>query len=159
MEAARSFVAELLTTTVRSGDALGTISDRLRAGAGVAGFGHSLYQNGDPRAAALLEQIHALPPVDLAPDLGSRSGRHALDLINEVAEAMRSRTGVRPNIDFALATMALLNGMRPDAGEAIFAIARTAGWLAHGIEEYGDRPSRFRPNGRYAGPAPEPLSP
>ena len=67
---------------------------------------------------------------------------------------MESRAGARPNIDFALASFTLLNGMRPDAGEAIFAIARTAGWIAHAIEEYSDQPSRFRPNGRYAGSPP-----
>jgi citrate synthase len=43
--------------------------------------------------------------------------------------------------------------MAADAGEAIFAVGRTAGWIAHALEEYGDRPSRFRPSGRYAGPA------
>jgi citrate synthase len=44
--------------------------------------------------------------------------------------------------------------MPVDAGEAIFAIARTAGWIAHSLEEYSDRPSRFRPSGLYAGQKP-----
>jgi citrate synthase len=57
-------------------------------------------------------------------------------------------------VDFAIAALALLTGMPADAGEAIFAIARTAGWIAHALEEYGDRPSRFRPSGRYAGRTP-----
>jgi citrate synthase len=67
---------------------------------------------------------------------------------------MARRSGTAPNVDFAVAALALLHGMTSDAGEAIFAIARTAGWIAHALEEYGDRPSRFRPNGLYAGPAP-----
>jgi citrate synthase len=50
--------------------------------------------------------------------------------------------------------LALLTDMGPDAGEAIFAVARTAGWIAHALEEYDDRPSRFRPSGRYGGPPP-----
>jgi citrate synthase len=57
-------------------------------------------------------------------------------------------------VDFAIAALALLHGMTPDAGEAIFAIARTAGWVAHALEEYGDRPNRFRPSGHYAGRVP-----
>jgi citrate synthase len=44
--------------------------------------------------------------------------------------------------------------MARDAGEAIFAVARTAGWIAHALEEYADTPSRFRPSGRYAGRLP-----
>ena len=44
--------------------------------------------------------------------------------------------------------------MPADAGQTIFAVARTAGWLAHALEEYSDRPSRFRPKGLYAGPQP-----
>jgi citrate synthase len=67
---------------------------------------------------------------------------------------MTQRSGIAPNVDFALAAFALLNGMDADACEAIFAIARTAGWIAHALEEYSDRPSRFRPNGRYAGRLP-----
>jgi citrate synthase len=42
--------------------------------------------------------------------------------------------------------------MPRDAGEAIFAIARTAGWIAHAIEEYSQAPLRFRPVTRYVGP-------
>ena len=40
--------------------------------------------------------------------------------------------------------MAFAGGMAPDAGEAVFAIARCAGWLAHALEEYGEAPLRFR---------------
>jgi citrate synthase len=34
--------------------------------------------------------------------------------------------------------------MTPDAGEAVFAIGRCAGWLAHAMEEYAEAPLRFR---------------
>jgi citrate synthase len=44
--------------------------------------------------------------------------------------------------------------MDADAGETIFAVARTAGWIAHALEEYADEPSRFRPSGRYSGRVP-----
>jgi citrate synthase len=58
----------------------------------------------------------------------------------------------RSNIDFALAALAAAAGLIRGAGEAIFAVARTAGWLAHGIEEY-QRATPIRPRGIYTGPA------
>lgn len=48
--------------------------------------------------------------------------------------------------------------MPATAGETIFAVARTAGWIAHALEEYGERPLRMRPSGNYVGPRPpQPL--
>jgi citrate synthase len=41
-------------------------------------------------------------------------------------------------------------GMPPGAGEAIFAIAGTAGWLAHALEEYA-RATPIRARGVYTG--------
>jgi citrate synthase len=41
--------------------------------------------------------------------------------------------------------------LRPDAGEAVFAFARTAGWIAHALEEYRSPGLRFRAEGIYAG--------
>jgi len=39
-----------------------------------------------------------------------------------------------PNIDFTVATLARVAGMVPGAGEAVFAVARTAGRIAHALE-------------------------
>ncbi len=41
--------------------------------------------------------------------------------------------------------------MIENAGEVIFAVARTVGWLAHAIEEYRYR-LRFRTRAVYTGP-------
>lgn len=135
--AASGLAVEMLGAAVHGGDPLGTVSDRLRTGGGVPGFGHPLYPAGDPRAATLLSLLPARSPV--------------MEAVSAVSQAMRTRAGVAPNIDLALAAFTLLHEMPADAGEAIFAVARTAGWIAHAIEEYADQPSRFRPSGRYAG--------
>ncbi|SDT41632.1 citrate synthase family protein [Actinoplanes derwentensis] len=116
-----------------------TISERLRTGVPVPGFGHSLYPGGDPRATALF---------DLLDDGAAKRDAMRLD------ETMRTRSGTPANIDLALAALALEYRMPAEAGEVIFAVARTAGWLAHALEEYGDRPLRFRPSGTYAGHQP-----
>jgi citrate synthase len=142
--AASTLAYALLDDAVRTGDPVGAVSERLRLGRVVPGFGHPLYPGGDPRAVALLSL------------LGDGPGRATVDA---VAEVVTRRSAVAPNVDFAIAALALLNGMPADAGEAIFAIARTAGWLAHALEEYADRQLRFRPSGRYGGhdPAREAL--
>jgi citrate synthase len=73
----------------------------------------------------------------------------------EVRELVRERTGRRPNVDFALAALAEAGGLAADAGEAVFAIARSAGWLAHALDEYAEPAVafRYRPVARYVGPA------
>ncbi|RSM54832.1 citrate synthase [Actinoplanes sp. ATCC 53533] len=144
--AASDIVFGLLTEVMRSRDAVGAIADRLRADGWLAGFGHPLYPAGDPRAAVLLGML-AEPPVAE----GQRAVRAAMA---DATAAMERHSGAAPNIDFALAALALLHGMAADAGETIFAVARTAGWIAHALEEYADEPSRFRPNGRYSGQSP-----
>ncbi len=45
-------------------------------------------------------------------------------------------------------------GLRPDAGELVFAVARTVGWVAHALEEYREPGLRFRPSGVYVGARP-----
>jgi len=164
--AASGLAYALLADAVRTGDPVGAISDRLRVGEAIPGFGHRLYPNGDPRAKILLDRLHeaVAADADIAPGapvpvpqhvtLGGPDRRATLAIIDEVVAAVTRRSGVAPNTDFALAAFTLLSGMSADAGEAIFAVARTAGWIAHALEEYGDRPSRFRPSGHYAGPAP-----
>jgi citrate synthase len=44
-----------------------------------------------------------------------------------------------------------VTGMISGAGEAIFAVARTSGWIAHALEEYARR-SPLRPRAVYTGP-------
>ena len=113
---------------------------RLRRGERIPGYGHMVYRPTDARATVLLDRIRALAPSH--PKLA-------------VAEAMlaeaRRRRVPEPNIDFALAVLTQVAGMRIGAGEAIFAVARTAGWLAHAREEY-ERRTRLRLRAVYIGP-------
>jgi citrate synthase len=131
--AASSLSYALLEQAVDGPDPLTAVSAGLRSGGPIPGFGHPLYPDGDPRATTLFELIDDGPV-----------RRTALEL----ADVMRTRSGYAANVDLALAALTLHHNMPADAGEAIFAVARTAGWLAHALEEYGERPSRFRPTGQ-----------
>jgi citrate synthase len=104
------------------------------------GFGHQLYERGDPRARVLLDLLH-----------GAWSGNRRLAQVDALIAAARRR-GELPNVDLALAALGHVAGMAPDAGEAVFTIARTAGWLAHAFEEYDEPVLRFRPRAQYREP-------
>jgi citrate synthase len=75
-----------------------------------------------------------------------------LAVVDSVLAEMHRRALPEPNIDFALAVLASCAGMIRGAGEVIFAVARTAGWLAHALEEYTAR-TPLRPRAVYTGPA------
>ncbi|MBN0046501.1 citrate synthase [Streptomyces actuosus] len=145
--AASGLAHRLLLEVLDQGSAGPVIAEELRAGRRIPGLGHRLYSGEDPRARALfalLEQIPRAEPALLAArDIVATTARHA---------------PLHANVDLALAVLTASSGMASTAGETIFAVARTAGWIAHALEEYGERPLRMRPSGRYVGPpVPQPL--
>jgi len=111
-------------------------------GRGIPGFGQQLYAGSDMRAIVLMELLGAAP-----------GGDGIVDLVDAVAAEVARHADTRPNLDLALAALALWGDMGEDAGAVIFAIGRLAGWIAHAVDEYGQTPMRLRPRGRYAGPA------
>ncbi|ANZ39413.1 hypothetical protein BBK82_28560 [Lentzea guizhouensis] len=118
-----------------SDDPMGAVAERLRAGDPIPGFGHAVYQHRDPRADHLLAVL-----------------RSRAELVADKVIATQPQTF--PNVDLALAQLGLTYKMAPDAGEAIFAIARIVGWIAHAMEEYTEPGLRFRTLGVYTGDRP-----
>lgn len=121
------------------GDPMLALGNAFRLGEPIAGFGHPLYERRDPRADFLLGMLR---------DSNSGPVTDAADL---VVQELRDRARTFPTSDFALAVMTKVFDLRFDAAEAIFALARTAGWIAHAIEEYQETPLRFRVPGVYIG--------
>jgi citrate synthase len=126
------------------------VGERLRRGERIRGFGHAVYQSGDPRAAFLLDRLR-----EAAAAAPGGAPAERLAVAEAVLEAAANRRLAAPNVDFALATLASMAGMIPGAGEAIFVVARSAGWLAHALEEY-ERGRPIRPRASYTGPEPAP---
>ena len=115
------------------------VAELLRRGEKIPGFGHPVYRGGDPRAVVLLDLVRRAAP---------KSGQ--LAVAEAVLAEVRQKCLPAPNIDFALATLTQVAGMIRGAGEAIFAVARTAGWIAHALEAYaGGGP--LRPRAVYTG--------
>ena len=115
------------------------VAELLRRGEKVPGFGHFVYRGGDPRAILLLDLVRRVAP---------KSGQ--LAVADAVFAEVRHKSLPEPNIDFAIATLVRVAGMVRGAGEAIFAVARTAGWIAHALEAYSG-PGPLRPRAVYTG--------
>jgi citrate synthase len=118
------------------------VGELLRRGEKVPGFGHPVYRSGDPRAVVLLDLVRRAAP---------KSGQ--LAVAEAVLAEVRRKALPALNIDLATATLARVAGMIRDSGEAIFAVARTAGWIAHALEAYAG-PGPLRPRAVYTGRPP-----
>nr|WP_175800184.1 citrate synthase [Burkholderia anthina] len=110
------------------------VDHHLKSAIPIPGFGHHLYPDGDPRAAALLARLD--PPPELA----------------RFIDKVTTLTGQRPTIDVALAMLSVQLQLPRDAAFGLFSIARSVGLLAHCIEQL--RVGKvIRPRSRYTGPA------
>jgi citrate synthase len=119
------------------------LESRLRRGELIPGFGHSLYPNGDPRARLLLDRIASRGRRKRADDLADAIQRECGALIEQA-----------PNIDFATVALRRALGLPEGSAVALFALARTAGWIAHALEQY-ESGRLIRPRARYTGPLPD----
>ncbi len=132
-------LAAHMVAALTEGDVAANIRERVALGERIPGFGHTIYKHGDPRAQALL-------PVLVRAGADKRLAVEAPALVTEA-------TGLYPNIDYALAVMMQMFRLSIGHEMALFAIARTAGWIAHGIEQLRSN-ALIRPRARYIGPAP-----
>lgn len=145
--AASGLAHRMLLEVLDRGTAAPVVAAELRAGRRVPGLGHRLYPGEDPRARALFGLLETMP----------KAGP-ALAAARDVVAITARHTELHANIDLALAVLTASSGMAAEAGETVFAVARTAGWIAHALEEYGERPMRMRPVGQYTGGRPpQPL--
>jgi citrate synthase len=119
-----------------------TVREWLGRGELVPGFGHPLYPKGDPRGAYLIE---------IARKTGAKNGaaRTAFALLN----AMAAGGHPAPSLDVGLVTLCHCLGLPRGSAASIFALGRSAGWVAHALEQ---RAAGYllRPRARYVGVAP-----
>jgi citrate synthase len=123
----------------------------VKAGKGkLQGFGHRVYKNYDPRARIIKRT---------ADEVFSITGKNPLlDIalkLEEVALADEYFTSRRlyPNVDFYSGLIYQAMGFPTQMFTVLFAIPRTAGWLAHWVELVDQDQKITRPRQIYSGPA------
>lgn len=103
------------------------------------GFGHVVYEERDPRADELLRRLRG------------RCAPQVVEALDLVAGELLERRGWPMTVDLPLALWSLVDGLPRETGSAVFAVARTAGWTAHAVEELAEPGMRFRLTGLYTG--------
>ncbi|HMJ78220.1 MAG TPA: citrate/2-methylcitrate synthase [Iamia sp.] len=136
--AAAEPVRAMLVDARRRG-AVAAIDAATTRGGWVPGVGHTVYEEVDPRTALLLGRLEGV---------ASPRRRAVVDAV--VAELRRRRLAPL-NADLALGAVLDAGGLVTGSAEVVFAVARTAGWVAHAREESRHR-LRYRARALYTGP-------
>ncbi len=107
----------------------GRLAEALRRDGSLIDFQHPLYPEGDPRARTILQHL-PLRPGDA-------------DILAELVAA-----GGEATVDTALVLIERGLDLPRGAAFMLFAVGRTAGWLAHALEQQGQE-ALIRPRARY----------
>lgn len=120
---------------------------RLRSGERLMGFGHRVFAGNDPRAEAMRRSMQAMGP---------HAGRLAFADRLEAAVAVaidRVKPGRKlpPNVEIMAALLLDAVEIPREAFTLVFSVGRSAGWLAHAMEQ--QKTGRMiRPISAYVGP-------
>ena len=123
------------------------------------GFGHRVYKNYDPRAKVMQKTCHEVLEV-----IG-RTDDNLLEVAKELEKiALNDKYFIEkqlyPNIDFYSGITLSAIGFPSSMFTVLFAIARTAGWLAHWKEMCLDPKNKIgRPRQLYVGEKPREFKP
>ncbi|MEO7200765.1 MAG: citrate synthase [Dokdonella sp.] len=116
------------------------------------GFGHRVYKNHDPRATIIRDMTHKV-----LTDL--KVSDPMLDIALALEEAALKddyfvERKLYPNVDFYSGLIYKALNIPTEMFTVMFAIARTAGWVAHWLEQHETADSKIgRPRQVYTGPA------
>jgi citrate synthase len=120
---------------------------KLRAGGRLMGFGHRVFQGNDPRAEAMRQAVQAMGPHAVRMDFATRLERAVASAIERVKPG---RT-LPPNVEIMAALLLDAVGIPREAFTPVFAVGRSAGWLAHAMEQRKTG-RMIRPVSAYVGP-------
>ena len=118
------------------------------------GFGHRVYKNYDPRAKVMQETCH-----EVLAEIGKKDDKILQVALELEKIALKDNYFIEkklyPNIDFYSGITLNAMGFPSTMFTPLFAVARTAGWIAHWKEMYLDPKNRIgRPRQLYIGEKP-----
>jgi 2-methylcitrate synthase len=116
----------------------------------IMGFGHRVYKSGDPRSDIVKSWARRLSQAS-----GNMTNFNVAERMEQV---MRREKNIFPNLDFYASIAYNQCGIPTSMFTPVFVIARTAGWMAHVIEQRNDN-RLIRPLSEYTGPAPRAYVP
>ena len=147
-------VIEMLDGIGAPANARPWIEAALDRGDRLMGFGHRVYKVRDPRADALKGAVRKL-----ASGSAVLPGRLAFaEAVEQAALAIlkdrKPSRSLQTNVEFYTALLLEALAFPPSAFTCVFAMGRSAGWIAHAREQVaGGR--LIRPQSRYVGPRPK----
>jgi citrate synthase len=142
-------VLDMLDGIATADNADAWIAEALKRGERLMGFGHRVYRVRDPRANVLKTTVARLK---------GRANRIALAEAAEAAALralrdFRSERRLDTNVEFYTALLLEALAIPREGFTPVFALARTAGWIAH-VREQEVTGRLIRPQSRYVGPWP-----
>lgn len=128
---------DLIESLHSNADLKSRLAEAELKGQRLPGFGLPIYPNGDPRAALMIKLAQQTAP-----------GSAQADLALRFVEGVNERLGLHPNIEMGLVVLCNAWRMPARSACALWGIGRTAGWIAHTLEQ---RLAGFtiRPRGLY----------
>jgi citrate synthase len=142
-------VLDMFDAIATPANAAAWIASALKRGERLMGFGHRVYRVRDPRASVLKTAVAKLK---------GRANRIAFAEAIEAAalralKDFKSERRLDTNVEFYTALLLEALAIPREAFTPVFALARTAGWIAH-IREQEAGGRLIRPQSRYVGPWP-----
>ncbi|MPW20788.1 citrate synthase [Paraburkholderia sp. CNPSo 3157] len=125
LTSARSYEAteDLLRACKTVAQAQRLFEEHYAAHRNLPGFNHPLYPDGDPRARYLIDVVRRL------------AGRHPSVEPLFAALDIAAKHGCLPSLEIGLTLLTIALGLPPRSAFALFIISRSAGWVAHIVEQ------------------------
>ncbi|MEU6483571.1 bifunctional 2-methylcitrate synthase/citrate synthase [Streptomyces sp. NPDC046887] len=117
----------------------------------IMGFGHRVYKRGDSRVPIMQQALDRLVARSDHPDAHRLAALHTA-----LREAMETRKGIHPNLDYPAGLAYHLMGFDIPVFTPLFVMSRVTGWTAHITEQLAHN-ALIRPLASYAGPAQRPV--
>jgi citrate synthase len=147
---ANQMAFEMLEEIGEPGRAEQYVLGRLAEKKKIMDFGHRVYRLQDPRATIMRSFLE---------DISKRKGNSTyLEIIDELEKVMKKEKGLYSNLDLYTGPILHLLGYQSYMYPLFFAVGRSAGWLAHILEQYQDN-KIIRPRAEYVGEMYRPYLP